>query len=352
MRGFGFSEHGDADRLGWVGIDEPRPGPGEVRLRVAAAAFNRLDRFVLAGIPGVEVERPHVLGSDASGWVDSVGEGVRDLAPGEPVLLNPGIWDGSCEACRAGREALCRDYRIVGEHSQGTLAPFVVVPRRSVHPKPEGLTFEQAAAAPLVFQTAWRALLGVGELRPGETVALIGAGGGVATAALQVARWRGARTVVLSRSLEKLERARALGAEATLPIPPDGAFDRALWAWSGKRGIDLIFDPSGEQTVPRSVRALARGGRLVVIGATTGPIAPIDLRPLFWRQASLRGSTMADRAQFEEMYQHLARGELTPVVDSVFDIERAAEAYRRFQSPDLFGKVVVRVGLPAAGDGA
>ncbi len=342
MKAFGFSEHGGPERLGWIEIAEPEPGPGEVRVRLAAAAFNRLDRFVLAGIPGVTVERPHALGSDGSGWIDRLGPGVTGVAVGDPVLLNPGLADGSCAECRRGREALCRDYRILGEHTQGTLAPYVVLPRTNVYPKPERLPFEAAASVPLVFQTAWRALLGVGALAPGETVALIGAGGGVATAAVQIARWRGARTVVLSRSPEKIERARALGAADGLLIPADGAFDRALWTWSGKRGVDLIFDPSGQETVPRSLRALARGGRVVVIGATTGPVAPVDLRLLFWRQASLRGSTMADRKEFEEVLALLGSGELAPVVDSVFERDRAADAFRRLESPDLFGKVVVR----------
>ncbi|MHB8351741.1 MAG: zinc-binding dehydrogenase [Thermoplasmata archaeon] len=343
MKAFGFSEHGGAERLGWIDLPEPVPGPEEVRVRLRAAAFNRLDRFVLAGIPGVPIERPHALGSDGSGVVDRLGPGVSDLTVGEPVLLDPGLSDGSCPECRRGRETLCRDYRILGEHTQGTLAPFVVLPRRNVYRKPERLSFEEAAAVPLVFQTAWRALLGVGALQPGETVALIGAGGGVATAAVQIARWRGARTIVLSRSPEKIERARALGADDGLRIPPDGAFDRALWAWSGKRGIDLIFDPSGLETVPRSIRALARGGRVVVIGATTGPTVPIDLRILFWRQASLRGSTMADRSEFEQMYAALRTGAIRAVVDSVFDLDRAPEAFHRLESPELFGKVVVRI---------
>lgn len=341
MRGLGFTEHGGVDRVGWVDIPTPEPGPGEVRVRVRAAAFNRLDRFVLEGIPGLPIERPHVLGSDAAGVVDAVGPGVGDLLPGTEVLVNPGIWDGTCEACRAGREAYCREYHILGEHTQGSVTELLVLPRRNLHPKPERLSFAEAAAAPLSFQTAWRALLSVGELAPGETVAIVGAGGGVATAAVQVAKTHGARVVVLSRSPAKLERARALGADDALPIPENGEFDRALWQWSGKRGIDLIFDSGGASTLPRTVRALARGGRAVVIGATTGAVASIDLRPLFWRQASVRGSTMAHRGEFDAMYRALLHGELTPVIDSELPFARAEEAFRRFASGEVFGKVVV-----------
>ncbi|HEV8050183.1 MAG TPA: alcohol dehydrogenase catalytic domain-containing protein, partial [Thermoplasmata archaeon] len=166
MRGLGFREHGGLDRVEFVEVPEPSAGPGEVRVRVRAAAFNRLDRFVLAGIPGVPIERPHVLGSDVAGEVESVGPGVEDLPVGTRVLANPGLWDGTCEACRAGREALCRNYRILGEHTQGSSTEFVVLPRRNLFPIPTGWSFAQAAAVPLVFQTAWRAIRTIGATQP------------------------------------------------------------------------------------------------------------------------------------------------------------------------------------------
>jgi NADPH:quinone reductase-like Zn-dependent oxidoreductase len=343
VRGFGFRAHGGPEALEFVEIPYPEPGPGEVAVRVAAGAFNRLDRFVLAGIPGVPVALPHVLGSDAAGWVDAVGDGADAPPVGARVLVNPGMWDGTCEACRAGREALCRQYRILGEHLQGSLTERVVVPDRNVHPIPDALGLVEAAAAPLVFQTAWRALRVVGELASGETVAIVGAGGGVATSAIQVAKLAGARVVVVSRSSAKLEAARRLGADDGLLLDGDHPLDRALWEWSGKRGVDLIFDSVGQPTLARSVRAVARGGRVVVIGATAGPQVEIDVRPLFWRQASIRGSTMASRAEFAAMLEALVSGRLTPVVDRVFPLENARAAYARTGAPDLIGKVVVRV---------
>jgi NADPH:quinone reductase-like Zn-dependent oxidoreductase len=342
MRGFGFAEHGGLERLTDVDVPEPVAGPGEVRVRMRAAAFNRLDRFVLAGIPGVPVERPHVVGSDGAGTVDSVGDGVRGFAPGQRVLLNPGIWDGSCEACRRGDEALCRAYRIVGEHFQGTATEFAVVPARNVHPIPEPMTFESGAAAPLVFQTAWRAMTTVGGVRPGDRVAVVGAGGGVPTAVVQVAKLLGATVAVVARSAAKAERTLALGADAALGFDErESPLDRVLWAWSGKNGVDVIFDSVGSPTVPRSLRALARGGRLVVIGATAGPVAEVDLRTLFWRQASVRGSTMAGAREFAQVLGHLESGRLRPVIDTVRPVAEAAEAFRRFDAPDLFGKIVV-----------
>jgi NADPH:quinone reductase-like Zn-dependent oxidoreductase len=344
MRGFGFREHGGLDRLEFVEIPEPQPGPGEVRVAIRAAAFNRLDRFTLEGIPGVPIERPHVLGSDGAGVVDRCGEGVVGLTPGQPVLLNPGIWDGTCDACQRGRESLCRAYRILGEHTQGTVTRFVVLPARNVHPRPERLSFVEAAAAPLVFQTAWRAMKTVGGVTPGDRVAVIGAGGGVATAVIQVAKLLGASVVVASRSAEKAEHALRYGADESV-VFDDGerSLDRVLWQWSQKSGVDVIFDSVGAPTVPRSVRALARGGRVVVIGATAGPVAEIDLRTLFWRQASVRGSTMADAHEFLEVLDHLAAGRLRPVVDSERPWDQAAAAFRRFDAPDLFGKIVVTV---------
>jgi NADPH:quinone reductase-like Zn-dependent oxidoreductase len=341
MKGFGFLEHGGLDRLAFVQIPDPVAGPGEVRISVRAAAFNRLDRFTLTGIPGVPIERPHILGSDGAGTVDSVGEGVVGAAPGDEVLINPGLWDGTCEACQAGRECLCRQFRIVGEHTQGTAAQWVVVPARNVHPKPARLTFQEAAAAPLVFQTAHRALRTVGELQAGETVAIVGAGGGTAPAAVQVAKAAGARVVVATRSEAKAEQARRLGADDAVVFSEERPLDKVLWDWSGKRGIDVIFDSVGRPTVSRSVKALARGGRVVIIGATVDPMVELDVRTLFWRQASVRGSTMATAAEFRAVMVELAAGRYRPVVDRVFPFLEAAAAFRRFDSPDLFGKIVV-----------
>ena len=341
MRGFGFDEHGGPDRLRYVEIAEPHPARGEVRVRLRAAAFNRLDRFTLSGIPGVAVERPHVLGSDGAGVVDQLGEGVEGPPPGTKVLLNPGLWDGSCDACRAGNEALCRDYRIVGEHTQGTATEFVVVPRRNIAALPEGWTFEQGAAAPLVFQTAWRALVTVGGLRAGERVAIVGSGGGVAPAAVQVAKRAGAEVVVVGRSTAKEARVRALGADAFVVADDRRPLDRALWEWSGKKGVDVVFDSVGASTLGLSLRAVARGGRVVVIGATSGPKVELDVRTLFWRQASIRGSTMAGRAEWEAVLGALSKGELTPVVDSSYPFEAGTAAFERLDSPELFGKVVL-----------
>lgn len=341
MRGLGFVEHGGLDRLQFVDIPEPVPGPGEVRIRVRAAAFNRLDRFTLQGIPGVPIDRPHVLGSDGAGIVDAVGAGVSDLSVGADVLVDPGIGDGTCEFCRRGQRSLCRSFRILGEHTQGSAAPFFCIPRRNVYARPPTLSFPEAASAPLVFQTAWRALATVGAVQPGERVAIIGAGGGTSTAAVQVAKLLGATVAVASRSQEKAERCRSLGADAALGFSDERPLDRVLWDWSEKKGVDVIFDSVGAPTLPRSVQALARGGRVVVIGATGGSNVPINLSTLFWRQGSVRGSTMSNESEFRTVLGHLVSGRLRPVVDSVYPFENAVEAFRHFDGPGLFGKVII-----------
>lgn len=348
MKGLGVSAHGGLEQVGWVEVPTPEPGAGEVRVRVRAASFNRLDRFVVEGIPGVPIVLPHVVGSDAAGVVDQVGVGVSDLAVGSEVFVNPGLWDGTCEYCRKGQETFCRNYRILGEHTQGSATEYIVMPRRNIRAKPAAWSWAQAAAAPLVFQTVWRALRTVGELHAGETVAIIGAGGAVSPAAIQVAHRLGGRVVVVGRNPEKVERAMTLGADAGLVSTSDKPHDRLLWDWSQKRGIDLIFDSSGAETVPRSLRALARGGRLVIIGATQGPVVELDLRTLFWRQGSIRGSTMASPGEFDEVVSELISGRLRPVIDSEWEWDQGVQAFHRLGAPDVFGKVVLRT---TEGDG-
>ena len=207
MRGLGFREHGGLDRVELLDLPAPLPGPGEVRVRVRAAAFNRLDLFTLAGLEGVEVPRPHILGGDGAGTVEALGDGVTSLRVGDRVLLDPSLSEGSCEFCRRGLEPFCREYKILGEHVNGTAAELVVVPATNVQPLPPNLDFVQGGCVALVFMTAYRALMTVGELLPGQQVAIIGAGGGLNTAAVQIARWRGASVTVATRSQPLAERA-------------------------------------------------------------------------------------------------------------------------------------------------
>ncbi len=340
MRAAFFRAHGGPDRIEVGEVPEPVPGRGEVRVRVRAAALNHLDLWTLGGLPGLELELPHIGGSDIAGIVDVCGPEVTGWEPGRPVAVNPALWCGECEFCLAGEHSLCVRFRIIGEHVRGGFAEFVVVPARNLYAIPVGFPFEVAAAAPLVFQTAWRALIGRARLARGESVLVTGASGGVSTAAIRIARHVGARILAVTSGPENVERVRDLGAEVVIDRLEED-FSRRVWTETGKRGVDVIIDSVGEALWPGCVRALAPGGRMVVYGATTGPEGRIDIRRMFWRQTSILGSTMANLAEFERAMALVVSGELSPVVDGVLPLERAREAYERLARGDVFGKLVL-----------
>lgn len=320
----------------------PEPGPRDVVVALKAAALNHLDVFVLQGMPGVPPAFPHVLGADGAGVVESVGAEVTAVKPGDRVVLNPGISCDACEYCRAGEHSLCTTFRLLGEHLHGTFAEAIRVPAANVEVVPAQVPWTEAAAFPLTFVTAWRMVATRGAVRAGETVLIWGIGGGVALAALAIAKQRGARVIVTSSSDAKLERARALGADATLN---HAAADvpREVRALTDRRGVDVVIETVGEATWDRSLRALARGGRLVTCGATSGPNVGLDVRRVFWHQYSLLGSTMGNRAEFREVVGLLAAGALRPVVDGVVPVREARAALERMASGHQFGKLVLDI---------
>jgi NADPH:quinone reductase-like Zn-dependent oxidoreductase len=325
--------------------DVPRPaapGARDVVVALRAAALNHLDLFVLRGLPGVPPAFPHVLGADGAGVVEAVGAEVRSVEPGDRVVLNPGISCYECEYCRAGEHSLCASFRLLGEHLDGTFAEAVRVPETNVVAIPGSVAWPDAAAFPLTFVTAWRMVVTRAAVRPGETVLVWGIGGGVALAALAIAKQRGARVVVTSSSDAKLERARSLGADVTLN---HAAVDvaREVRALTGRRGADVVIETVGEATWDASLRALAKGGRLVSCGATTGPSVGLDVRRLFWHQYAVLGSTMGNAAEFRAVVGLLADGTLRPVVDSVVPVREARAAFERMASGRQFGKLVLDI---------
>lgn len=316
--------------------------PHDVRVRLQAAALNRLDLFVAAGLPGIAYEFPHVVGSDGAGVVESVGSGVTGFAAGDRVMINPGVSCGTCAECRSGQEPLCAAFQVLGEHRPGTVAEYVVVPEANLARIPAGMPVETAAAFSLATLTAWRMLASRALVREGEWVLIWGAGGGVAQAAIQVAALLKARPIATSSSDEKLEVATELGAEAVVNHGREDVV-AAVRKLTGHRGADVVVDSVGEPTWVRSQRSLARGGRLVTCGATGGPLVNIDLRRLFWHQWSLLGSTMGSRDEYATIVAHAAEGRLWPRVDRVVPLAEALDAYRRMDSGGQVGKLVIRI---------
>ena len=317
-------------------------GPGQVRVRLRTAALNHLDLFTVAGLPNSPVSPGWVLGADGAGTIDAMSDDVRGLAHGDRVLVNPGVSCRSCEHCAAGEHSLCTRYRLLGEHRHGTLAEYVVLPAANVRRVPAGVSDEAAAAFPLVHLTAWRMCVTRAAVRAGDDVLIWGIGGGVALAALAICKARGARVWVTSSSEEKLARARALGADETL-LHTGMDVGKEVRARTARRGVDVVVDSVGEKTWAQSLGALARGGRLVTCGGTSGPSLTMDVRKLFWHQWSLLGSTMGNDAEFDAVVAELAAGRLTPVVDSVHPLAEGRAAFARLASGAQFGKVVVRI---------
>jgi len=342
MRALYFAEHGDDSKLEYGSLPDPEPGPGQVVVAVRTAALNHLDLFVLGGLPGIPPELPHVGGADGAGTVAAVGAGVTDWREGDEVVFNPGLWCGQCEFCLRGEESLCARYGIIGEHAHGTFAEFVKVPAEALARRPKHLSWEEAAALPLVFLTAWRMLVTRGHLEEGESVLIHGIGGGLAQAALTLAASLGARTFVTSSSADKLRRAQEMGASHTIDYSRTDV-GKEIRSLTGKRGVDLVIESTGAATWLTSLKCAAKGGRIVTCGATTGPNPTEEIRLIFWNQLSILGSTMGSRRDWDAMVATVNREELRPVVDQVFPLERGRDAYRRLAAGGQFGKVVLDV---------
>jgi NADPH:quinone reductase-like Zn-dependent oxidoreductase len=310
-----------------------------VRIDVRAAALNHLDLWIRRGLP-IETTMPHIGGSDFAGVVAEAGPGVEGWDPGERVVVNPILFCGNCEFCLRGEESLCLRLRIVGEHTDGGFAESVVVPATALHRIPADFPFEVAAALPVSYQTAWRALLHQAALRPGEDVLILGASGGTAIATLQVARLAGARVFAVTSGEENVRRVRDLGA-AFVYDRTQVDFARELRRDTDRRGVDVVVENVGETTWEASLRSLAKGGRLVTYGATSGRHGATDLRLVFWRQLRIIGSTMASLAQFGEMLRAALRGDVVPVIDRAYPLEEARAAHERLEAGEQFGKILL-----------
>jgi NADPH:quinone reductase-like Zn-dependent oxidoreductase len=341
MKAILFHEHGGPEVLEYADIDAPEPGPGEVQVNIQAAALNRLDIFVRNGWPGIKLEYPHIPGADGAGVVSAVGPGITEVVVSDRVVINGTMSCGKCEFCLAGKENMCLRGGILGEDMRGTYAKYVVVPENNVLKLPDNITVEAAAAGSLVFLTAWHSLITRGGLHPGETVLIVGAGGGVNTASIQIAKLSGATVYVVGSSNQKLEQAHALGADILINRGEED-WGKAVFKLTGKRGVDVVVDNVGGPTWATSIRALARGGRMLVVGGTAGYTAETPVNYIFRKHVSILGSTMAPPGDFRDVMSLIFAGKLQPVVDSVRPLAEAAEAQKLLDSGEVFGKLVLQ----------
>jgi NADPH:quinone reductase-like Zn-dependent oxidoreductase len=321
-------EDGGPEVLVLEEVPDAEPAPGEVLVRLRASALNHLDVWIRKGLPSVP--KPRILGADGAGVVAALGAGVTGFEPGQPVVINPGV--------EAGNGSI----HVIGEHGDGTNAQLIAVPAANVYPIPGDLSFEEAAAFPLVFETAYRMLVTRAKLQPGEWVLLWGIGSGVSTAGLAIAKALGARAIVTSSSDAKLARAAKLGADATVNHR-DGDVKAAVLEATGGRGADVVVEHVGEATWRTSLDVAAREGRIAVCGATSGPNPPAALHRVWWKQLTILGSTMGTRADFEGAYSLIAAGRARPVVDEVVPLEQIQAAHARLEAGEQLGKIVLAI---------
>jgi NADPH:quinone reductase-like Zn-dependent oxidoreductase len=346
MKAIAITAHGGMEKVQYMDVERPTLGPREVLIETRAMALNHLDLWVRHGLPGSQLAMPHVLGADGAGVVAEVGAEVSRVQVGARVLINPGLNCGVCEFCQAGEQSLCATFGIMGETCPGTFAEYMKVPQDNVHPIPEGFSWEEAAGFPLVFVTAWRMLISKAQIKPGEDILILGIGGGVSTAALQIAKSVGLRAFVTSSSDEKLQQAKKLGADAVINYKAQD-FGREVRHLTDQRGVDVVVDSVGGESHAKSLASLVKGGRLVTCGATAGPRPQTDLARIFWNQLSVFGSTMGNRREFAEMLNFVGKRGVKPVIDQVFALADGAKALSRMEEGKQFGKIVLKVGAAA-----
>jgi NADPH:quinone reductase-like Zn-dependent oxidoreductase len=337
-----FEQHGGPQVMQYGPWPEPQPGPGEVLVRIEFAALNRVDKWIRDGWPGLKLKLPHIPGSDGAGQVAGLGDGVQHLALGQRVVLNTNVGCGRCEFCLAGHDNLCVRWHLMGETTAGTNAQLVVMPERQLLPVPEAFPLDQAAAAALVFQTAWHSLITRGQLRPGETVLIIGAAGGLNTAAIQVAKLAGCTVYVVGSDEHKLALAQSLGADVLIDRSQED-WGKKVYQMTGKRGVDVVVDNVGAPTMMTSLRSARKGGRILTVGNTAGPKFEFDNRYMFGKHLSLIGSTMSTLAEFEQVMRLVFAGRLKPVIDRTYPLSEIRVAHERLEQAQVLGKIVLAV---------
>jgi NADPH:quinone reductase-like Zn-dependent oxidoreductase len=340
LKALHFLRHGELDEVQYGDVPDPVLKPGQVLVKVSACAINHLDIWVRRGWPGLKLPMPHWCGADVAGQVAQLGEGVAGWTPGQKVVVDPGVSTAEDEFTRRGEASVSPGYHILGEQVRGGAAEFLAVPANNLLAMPETLGFPDAAAPLLASLAAWRMLIHRAGLKVGESVLIVGAGGGVNSMAIQIAKLAGARVYVICGNEEKANRARGLGADVVVDRSR-GDWVKEVYRLTNKRGVDVVVDNVGKATLTGSMQAVARGGRIVIIGNTSGPQAEIDIRYIFGKQISLIGSTMGNHQDFRDVTSLLWTGKIKPVIDRVMPLSQGIEAYRIMERGLQFGKMVL-----------
>ena len=340
MKALYFEEHGELDVIQYGDVPEPETGPGQIKIRVRATALNYLDIWMRRGWPGLKLEMPHWCGADVAGEIVELGEGVTGWQVGQRVVAEPGVNSFEDEYTRRGENCLSPGYHIIGENQRGGAAEYIVLPSGALEAIPDEVDFPEAAAPLLVTLTAWRMLIHRAAVRPGESVLVVGSGGGVNSMSIQVAKFAGAFVYAVASDEKKAQLAKELGADFVLDRSQVD-WGREIYKLTGKRGVDVVVDNVGQATLMKSMQALARSGRVVIVGNTSGPQIEIDIRLIFGKQISLIGSTMGTHQDFKDVLALLWAGKLKPVIDRVMPLSEGREAYEIMQQGDQLGKIVL-----------
>ena len=338
-----FRQHGGPEVLEYTDFPTPEPKPGEVLVRLHVAALNRMDVMVREGWPGLKLELPHIDGADGAGEVATLGEGTTGFEVGDHVVINANLGCGECNYCLSGWDNMCRNWHLLGETVRGTYAEYIALPARQFYKLPDDFDFHKAAAAALVYQTAWHSLITRGKLQKGESVLIVGAGGGVNTASIDIAKYNGAQVLVVGSGADKLEKAKALGADVLIDRSKEENWSKAVYLATDKQGVDVVVDNVGT-TFMHSLRTLKKGGRLLTVGNSAGPKFEIDNRYMFAKHLSIIGSTMSNLADFKTVMDLVVKGVLEPAVDKSFPLKDAASAQERLWKGENFGKVTLDIG--------
>ena len=340
MKALYFDKHGELDVIKYGDVPDAKPGPGEVLVRVRACALNFLDIWVRRGWPGLKLEMPHWCGADVAGDIVELGENVTDWQVGQRVVVDPGVTLYEDEYTRRGRDSVSPGYHVLGEHRRGGAAEYLAISAGNLAAMPDDMDFSEAAAPLLVSLTAWRMLMHQAGLRAGETVLVVGAGGGVNSVSIQIAKLAGATVYTVASDPEKAEQARKLGADVVLDRSQVN-WGKEIFKLTSRRGVDVVVDNVGQATITTSMQAVARGGRIVIVGNTSGPQAEIDIRFIFGKQISLIGSTMGSHQDFRDVLNLLWAGKIKPVIHQVMPLSEGREAYKMMQEGKQFGKIVL-----------